>query len=176
MNLKHPIVILIVAALLIAGLYYLMSPYQNCLRIQKAERDEWATQNADEIKAVESALKDDKERRRILICTTKNMSKFVQTLPDRTYNLSSLLDCAREEGWEKDPIVGKKKKLRWQDAPLLSTKKKKLDWADNPVWDDLLSNKLVQLKVDIKNARAELPHIRKLSLGDKRNCSEDTNW
>jgi hypothetical protein len=39
MNLKHPIVVLIVAALLIAGLYYWMSPYQNCVRNKAGRYD-----------------------------------------------------------------------------------------------------------------------------------------
>jgi hypothetical protein len=33
MDWKHPIVVIIVAAVVIVGLYYLMSPYQNCARL-----------------------------------------------------------------------------------------------------------------------------------------------
>ena len=33
MDSKNPIVVIIVAAEVIVGLYYLMSPYQNCLRM-----------------------------------------------------------------------------------------------------------------------------------------------
>ena len=31
-DLKHPIVLIVVAAVALVGLYYIMSPYQNCLR------------------------------------------------------------------------------------------------------------------------------------------------
>ncbi len=33
MDWKHPIVVILVAAVVIVGLYYLMSPYQNCARL-----------------------------------------------------------------------------------------------------------------------------------------------
>ena len=34
MDWKHPIVVIIVAAVVIVGLYYLVSPYEKCLRKQ----------------------------------------------------------------------------------------------------------------------------------------------
>ena len=37
MNSKHPIVVIIVAAIAIIVLYYLMSPYQNCVRNNAGE-------------------------------------------------------------------------------------------------------------------------------------------
>ena len=40
MDWKHPIVVILVAAVVIVGLYYLLSPYEKCLRNAELEKYE----------------------------------------------------------------------------------------------------------------------------------------